>query len=456
MAGSGGAGGANLTGGVAGTSGIAGSANHGGSEGGKGGDAGTAGDSGAAGSGGVPDCSITAQASLGRIPTVGVVTFSVSGLTEMTSARIDFGPASAGMTMTAPVDLAQADYRTLLLGMKGSTTYRYRISASGSSGTCTSSDYTITTGSVLPEIVNPLVVNITNPEAHDRGFIITTVDFYTVILDADGDPVWWGWVGSGGAMRAHMNWDGSEMIILINDILSPAGLLRAYTMDGTPLEGIYDTKGTHHDFTAIPGGIAMLIAASGGGSVTERAAGGTMTVVAELASLYNVEYDQFHANAIHYYPWDDSYTISDRNCGCFVKITRDGTLVWQLGGDDPKDPAKLFSTDVTWRVNHGHHLLSDGTFAFFDNGLRDDGLPPMLRVLTLDPMSMRASSVFAHEVASTPIFGDVQRTTSGNYLVTDLQRISEITPSGEVVMTIEGAGTQYTEYRPSLYGPPSY
>ncbi|HEX6278365.1 MAG TPA: hypothetical protein VFZ53_35205 [Polyangiaceae bacterium] len=52
--------------------------------------------------------------------------------------------------------------------------------------------------------------------------------------------------------------------------------------------------------------------------------------------------------------------------------------------------------------------------------------------------------------------GDAQRTENGNYIVTDWERISEITPSGEVVMSIEGAGTTYTEYRPSLYGAPPY
>jgi len=69
---------------------------------------------------------------------------------------------------------------------------------------------------------------------------------------------------------------------------------------------------------------------------------------------------------------------------------------------------------------------------------------------------MTASSLLAHRVSFTGTFGDAQRMANGNYLVTDWERISEITPSGEVVMSIEGAGMTYTEYRPSLYGPPSY
>jgi hypothetical protein len=448
---SGGTGGTGAAGTAGGMAGVAGSANRGG----EGGDA-VSGAPGVGGSsGGVPDC-IDAEASLGRIPTVGVVTFSVSGMSDISSAWIDFGP-DMGATMTAPVDLNRTNYRTLLLGMKGSTTYRYRITATGRSGTCTSSEYSLTTGPVPPEIVSPLVVNVTDPEAHDRGFIITSVGFNTVILDADGDPVWW--VPSGDPLRAHMSWDGNEMVILTGAGDQPgAGLLRAYAMDGTPLDGsLDDTMNVHHDFTAVPEGIAMLVGAANGESLVERASDGTTNVVAELASLYNAEDDNFHSNAVHYYPWDDSYTVSDRHGALFVKITRDGELVWQLGGLDPKDPAKHFSTDVTWTVNHGHHLLRDGTFVFFDNGdPQAERKQSMLRALTLDPMSMTASSFVAHPVGFTGTFGDAQRTANGNYLVTDWERISEITPSGDVVVTIEGAGSTYSEYRPTLYGPPGY
>ena len=48
--------------------------------------------------------------------------------------------------MTAPVDLKQTNYRTLLLGMKPSKTYHYQITVTNSSGSCTSADQTIATG----------------------------------------------------------------------------------------------------------------------------------------------------------------------------------------------------------------------------------------------------------------------------------------------------------------------
>ena len=75
-------------------------------------------------------------------------------------------------------------------------------------------------------------------------------------------------------------------------------------------------------------------------AVVERSTDGTLTiVVADLGTVYNSA--DFHANAIHYNPTDDSYTVSDRNPNLFVKLTRRGQLVWQLGGKNPKDPAQV-------------------------------------------------------------------------------------------------------------------
>src|SRR4051812_6684018 len=120
------------------TTGTAGAAGTGGA----GGSTGSAGTTGAAGS---VACTFTvSSAPSPRIPTVGIVTWSTT-LAGVQSARIDFG-LETSYGMTAPVDLAQPSYRTLLLGMKSSRTYHYRITATNGSGSCQSPDYTIMTG----------------------------------------------------------------------------------------------------------------------------------------------------------------------------------------------------------------------------------------------------------------------------------------------------------------------
>ena len=107
-------------------------------------------------------CTITATSTMGTIPTVGIVTFTTSA-TSPTAAEIRFGLASTGPTMTAPVDLTKAMYRTLLLGMKGSSSYVYRIVVTSSAGTCTSQDYTFMTGAVPSSVPKPTV---DDPERH--------------------------------------------------------------------------------------------------------------------------------------------------------------------------------------------------------------------------------------------------------------------------------------------------
>jgi hypothetical protein len=446
-AGAGGEAGASATGGAAGSAG-----GTGGGAGATGGDGGSAG--GTAGTGPVA-CTFAVTSSLSAaIPTVGIVTFTTT-LAPLSSAEIRFGLASGGPTMVAPVDLAQPDYRTLLLGMKGSARYTFQIAASSATGTCTSGSYSLTTGAVPSAVPTP-TTTIVDAAAHARGFIITSRSLGTgwvVIVDADGAPVWWVTSGLGDVDRAHMSWDGKNMYV-VGLSSSPAKI----SMDGTKIETI--SLRAHHDLTAIPGGIATFVlplGSSGPNSVVERAEDGTLTtVVADVGSLYNAS-SSFHPNAIHYYPWDDSYTVSDLNASLFVKISRRGELIWQLGGSNPKDASKFFTLQgiAPWVENHGHHLLADGRFVFFNNAAG------MVRALQLDTETLTATALWSYPTMRRPfILGDAQWLPNGNVLVTESdsgKRIDEIDQSGRAIASfvfLDNLG--YAEFRPSLYGPPPY
>ena len=93
-------------------------------------------------------CTFTAASSTSsRIPTVGVVTFTTS-MANPTAAHIDFG-LDTTYGMTAPVNMTQPSYRTLLLGMKASKTYHFRVVATnGGTPSCTGADNTIMTGAL--------------------------------------------------------------------------------------------------------------------------------------------------------------------------------------------------------------------------------------------------------------------------------------------------------------------
>ena len=467
-------------GGTTGTAGATGTAGRGGTTGtagtgtaGRGGTTGTAGTgaagrggttgtAGTTGTGGATACTITATSTLGMIPTVGIVTFTTN-LTGITSAEIRFGPASTGPTMTAPVNLSQPSYRTLLLGMKGSTSYVYRIVANSSAGTCTSQDFTIMTGAVPSNVPTP-TASIMNPTSHSKGFVVTSSGISgtgAYIYDSDGAPVWWHTMAPSGTSRIQMSWDGSKMYMMALNVQNTgAGAVKIMDMDGANATTASGMTASHHDMTAIPGGFATLLWNSSGidapCSLVERADSGTMkTIVANMNTLYTS--NTFHTNSIHYYPSDDTYTLGDRNPNLYVKVSRSGQLIWQLGGANPKDMTKFFSGAGTWSVNHGHHMLGD-SFILFNNGAMAGGSGSVVRAFKLNTANMTATSTLMYSASgvNSMVLGDAQFLPNGNILVTfsTSGQLNEITSTGTVVATFKFTALGYSEYRDSLYGPP--
>jgi hypothetical protein len=459
-----GAAGSRGTGGAAGSRGTGGAAATGGATGaagtkGTGGSTATGGTTGG-GTGGSTSCTITATSSFSStIPTVAIVTFTTT-LSNVTKAEIDFGPAAGGTTMVAPVDLTQTSYRTLLLGMKGSTSYAYKIVATNASGSCTSSSYTIMTGA-LPSSAPKVTATITNATAHDKGFIVTSTGLMgttTFIIDPDGAVVWSA-TGPASPSRSHMSWDGTHMYMMALNVQNTnAGNVQSVAMDGTGNTALSGMTTSHHDLTAIPGGFATMLWNKSGTdapcSLVERAdaAGTITTVVADMTTVYTST--TFHSNAVHYYPSDNTYTVGDRNPSLYVKLSRTGSLIWQFGGSNPKDQSKFFTGVPTWSVNHGHELLADGTFIFFNN------TPNEAWVYKLNTSNMTASKTLTYTAsgATSNVLGDIQRLPNGNYLVTfsTSGQIHEISPTGTLVAKFTSSSFGYSEFRESLYGQPPY
>ena len=452
---SGSSGGTSTTGSSSGT-GASGGARDGGT-----GTDGGAGTSGA--DGGTVACTITSQAVQSTaIPTVFTVTWSTS-LSNPTSAEIDFGPSSSGPTMVAPVDLSQPNYKTVLIGMKPSSSYVYRIIARTSAGSCTGEDASIMTGA----LTNPPkpTVTIASASSHDKGFIITSSGIEgtsAYIVDADGTVVWAAPSGvPSQPSRVHLSWDATKMYEMsLNVMNTGSGKIVLQPLDGSAATTLAGVATSHHDLAAIPGGLATPMWNTSGidapCSVVEFTEAGAMTtVVADVGTLYNSS--TFHTNSIHYYARDNDYTIGDRNPNLYVKLSRTGDLIWQFGGTNPKDPTKFFSGVTTWQVNHGHELTADGTFVFFNNNANE------MWNYKLDESTMTATQVMHYTAAgaTSNVLGDAQVLPNGNILVTFSTggQMHEITPSGTLVMKIAaptGQNFGYAEFRESLYGPPPY
>jgi hypothetical protein len=457
----------------AGALGGSGGAPAGGTGGGAGGSGGGAGGSGGAtGTGGAPSdpCTFTVDHTQSpAISTIEIVTWTV-GLASLTEAHVDFGLAGTTATTTAPVDLRDPSHRTLLLGMKAEKLYTFRIVATDGATVCTSADFALMTGS-LPSHA-PVITKPVSGAGGARGFIVTTtgLDISSVsihqpnayVFDTDGDVVWWSssmLVDANGISRAHMSWDGTEMWVMTTD-----GDVISISMDGMMTTGHAELQRADHDLAVLPdGGIATIfhpLVTNGAYSLVERHPDGTVnTVVADLRTLYNPS--SFHPNAVHYYPADDSYTLSDAAGSLFVKLKRTGQLIWQLGGVNPLGKSFTLVSLDPWAVNHGHHLTADGHFLFFNNnGAAATAAPLHERILDLllDETNGTATKVweYTNAAAGSQFLGDAERLPNGNALVTYSMSglIQEVDPSGNVVQSWKGTTFGYSDFRTSLYGPP--
>jgi hypothetical protein len=401
------------------------------------------------------------------MPTVGVVEWSLAGAAP-SSAKIVYALKDAAASMlnrggAAPVPLAKANHRTLLLGLKQASDYAFHIEAVREGQTCVSPDYALpTTGrfAVSPAIT----VSVAQPEKREAGFIVTgsgiSVPDSAFIIDADGEIVWYA-DGPPNTTRALMDYEGETMWMIALNLLNEGGEMRSLSMDGEQEQrDVPGLEFAHHDFTVLPGGkVAALVWREPGVEVASdlviRAPDGTVTSPFTIGSnLYRS--DTFHANAIHYLPFDGSFTIADRNPNVVVKVSATGSPQWQVGGVCDGAPAGDRCSPQPWQVVHGHHLLEDGTFLLFNNCYQE-----RIHVFEYD-LNAAASPFTATPVADytgdgpSDNLGDVQRLPGGNTLVTYAGdgKIVELDSGWNEVQTL-AVRVGYSSWRPTLYGPPT-
>lgn len=414
-------------------------------------------------------CNITASGEISsKINTVGIVTFTAD--VAVTSAKIEFKNMAGGDTFTAPVDLDAEGYRTLLLGMKPSSTYTYKVIVNDN---CSSAEGSLTTGNVPPGTTIPRVTK-TGSGAYKGFYVVSTYGTgkVSVILDQDGDIVWYGGgVGGGqggfgadGTSRSRMDWDSKYMWSVGANPFPGMGSIRRVSMDG--LEDTTNIPGTefrHHDFVAVPGGIMTFITHQSANGPCSRIVelkpdGTTKEVVGNINEIYK-QVNDCHPNSISYQVEDDTYVVGDREASMFVKITRDGDVIWQLGGSNPLGPS--FQGAGTWQVSHGHHYFQQGNethVLVFNNGTGLQQSPSSVLEFTIDETAMTANKIWTKQVDNTIVMGDVQRLPNGNTLVslTTSNKFVEFGADGSVVNEVN-IGTQigYVDYRPTLYGVPA-
>ena len=461
-----------------GMSGAAGSVNQGGS-----GAVAGAGASAGAGGGATGNCTFTVssqtadKAGSGGIPTVGIVSWSVD-LTGLTMANISFGLDGA-TPMTAPVDPAAGPmFRTLLLGMKGSRTYTFRINVSNGTTQCQSQPYTIMTGAVSNQVPRITRTAGASASAAAKGFFVTSTGLanmggggsaFAFIFDSDGDPVWWA-PAPPSCSRAKMSYEGTDMWAMALNVQNGqanGGRVDRISMDGlTRMQSVTGMSNCHHDLTTLPGGKVACpswIRQSGDqpSDIIERDAQGNITTFLRIDQTVYVGGSgagggtgTFHANAIHYNAADDTYIVADRNPNLLVKVARTG-VVWQLGGSCTSAPATRCVAG-SWRVNHGFHRPDATSILFFNNGT--SGASTAFKYTINDSgTTCTATEAWQYRPGTTSnVLGDVQQLPNGNVVVTFSTAgvIQEIDSSRTLVQSFNVGVAGYSEWRETLYGPP--
>jgi hypothetical protein len=435
---------------------------------------------GSTGTGGTStSCTITPTATpSSKIPTVGIVTFTTT-LASPTSASIKFG-LDTTYGMTAPVDLTQASYRTLLLGMKASKTYHYQVTVTNSSGSCSSADQMITTGAKPNGGGLPTLTPTTNNKAALWGGFLVIGSYQgatnqSFILDVDGDFVWWYADGSDGC-GTRMSYDGKYMWINNGNVpgTNPATThVHRVTMDGlTDTDFSTPFANMSHQLTPLPDGSVAFYAAGSNGCDDIKIFPANGTPSSTATTVVNAQTahggnGSCHVNNIEYSQSDDTLVFSDLDNDCLTKVSKTtGATVWVLNGN-MAGITSTFTGDLWSGGEHGFHMISPTDILLFNNN--DTGSSSQALELTLDTTAKKSTKKWSYMPSPgimVQVLGDVQRMTTagptgagnGNTIV-DFgtgNTVQEVDSTGKVLQQI---GSQYPfgfmEKRATLYGPPT-
>jgi hypothetical protein len=403
-------------------------------------------------------CSFAISESISEvIPTVGIVEWTVD--MPIDGAEIEFG-LDTSYGLTVPVDLEDTNddgaYRSLILGMKHSNSYNFRIVASSAGEQCTSENRTLDTGSLPNNTLAEPTVTTPLPDQLSGGYLISgrwgdNNDGPAFIMDKDNDYVWW-YPAPQDVIRARMTYDGKGMWIRNTGQAKGSGVVLRVSMDGL-VEERWELPPTTHDLAVMPDGRVGLTAWDDGACAeiqifdpeTE-----TSTTIFNAQDAHGSS--MCHVNNLQYYAGDDTFTFSDYNSDCYVKITSAGELVWVLNGQ-----ASDF-TGTNWQRQHGLHILDANHLLVFSNG--GAGQNSIAYELMLDESTMTADILWTYDPGvSAPYGGDVQRLDNGNTLVTfsSAGTIHEVNAAGELVQSMEwpiNNTVSYSMKRDSLYGGP--
>jgi len=424
---------------------------------------------GAGGTGSTNACSFSIEAQISpKIAEVGIVTWSTT-LADVRSAHIEFGETTA-YGLNAPVDLASPGYRTLLLGMRSSKTYHFRVVATASSGTCASEDQTMTTGALPSSLPKVTVTTAGTAVAPFGGYLLlgpyqqstggTSAPVFFV--NGDGDIVWT-IRGPGEIVSARMNPRHTHVWMSSANVPPSKAVVHRIGLDGLLDEDLSASfEGQHYQLSLLPDDTVVFPAYGAGGcdDIKEHAPGGPTRTIANVCTLLGA--GSTRVFAIEYSAPDDAIVFFETVTQSLVKISRAGALVWILGGS-----GSTFAGD-TWRggVSGFRVLAADRLLVFVNNSTQTSAFPgtgtgSYAVELVLDRAANTVKQVWSYQptpAIQSDVLGDVQRLPDGHTLVAFSVHaiVHEVDAGGSFIREWKWASfTMFSfEGHPSYYRPP--
>ena len=162
-----------------------------------------------------------------------------------------------------------------------------------------------------------------------------------------------------------MSYDGQFMWFLATNQGGGSPNVRRARIDGTELEMHPEFGDAHHDLVVLPDESVGFFQyyMNGRDRLMEREPDGMLRQVIDVPTAHGGTTNN-HANSIQYFAADESYTFSDLDQNCYVKVSRQGQVAWVLGGST----SDFTGAGATWTREHGHQLLAPNRLLFFNNG----------------------------------------------------------------------------------------
>jgi len=371
------------------------------------------------------------------------VTWTIDGFTpEATWA--EFGTDGELNHEAVAVPGIDGGYEALVWGVKPGSEVTIRAVATSGGEQYTSEPVTATTGYPPPHLPEAEVTQLA-PGATLSGFLITSIltePSVAIVIDEDGDYVWWHTPDREGTTtlisRVRISLDGRTMVYLATTTPTGGGTtqeLFRLPFDGASVVSL-EVAGAHHDFVERADGNLALIALDGREVEGEQIQGDQLvelTPDGETITIWTAwdhfEYDPddpvtvgtgwTHANALDHDAVEDVYFLSLRNRNTILAIDRaTGDLLSVMGGPDSDYLDPSGSPDL-YAWPHQFQML-DGAILAFSSGdapwFRSEALE-----YALDEETGTAELIWSY-TADPPLFsvgyGDVSRLVDGRTMVT--------------------------------------